>query len=60
MLLRSIKEHLLTHVPRRHFYAHEHPEWLARDMKIMFGRGGGAAGVVTNRDGYDTTNRARL
>jgi hypothetical protein len=35
-----------------HFYAHERPEWLARDLKTMFGRGGGAFGVVDGKNGY--------
>lgn len=41
-----------------HFYAHEHPELLARDIKLMYGRGGGAAGVVKGRNGYES--RAKL
>ena len=36
----------------RHFYAHEHPELLARDLKAMFGEGGGAFGVVKGKNGY--------
>jgi hypothetical protein len=36
----------------RHFYAHEHPELLVRDLKTMFGKGGGAFGVVRGKDGY--------
>lgn len=35
-----------------HFAAHERPEGLAEDLRRMFGRGGGAFGVVGGRDGY--------
>lgn len=35
-----------------HFAAHERPEYLAGDLKRMFGRGGGAFGVVGGREGY--------
>ncbi|CZR68834.1 related to epoxide hydrolase [Phialocephala subalpina] len=35
-----------------HFYAHERPEWLARDLRTMFGKTGGAFGVVKGREGY--------
>lgn len=35
-----------------HFMAHENPELLARDLKTMFGKGGGAYGVVEGKDGY--------
>ena len=31
----------------------ERPEWLARDLRKMFGKGGGAAGVVEGKNGYD-------
>ena len=40
----------------RHFYAFEYPHLLVRDMQAMFGKGGGAYGVVTGRDGYATGN----
>ena len=44
-------------VPRyRHFYAFECPRLLVRDMQAMFGKGGGAYGLVTGRDGYATGN----
>jgi len=43
-----------------HFYAHEHPELLARDLKTMFGKCGGAYGAVKGNDGYAQTGRARL
>jgi len=44
-----------------HFQAHEHPEVITRDLKAMFGKGGGAYGVVPGKDGYsDETARARL
>lgn len=36
-----------------HFYATERPELLARDLKEMFGKGGGAYGVVAGKSGYD-------
>lgn len=35
-----------------HFYAHERPEWLVRDLVTMFGKKGGAFGVVEGKDGY--------
>lgn len=38
-----------------HFHSHEHPEFLARDLKTMFGRGGGAFGVVKGKNGYDSS-----
>lgn len=34
-----------------HFAAHERPEALVGDLNGMFGRGGGAYGVVEGRDG---------
>ena len=36
-----------------HFYATEKPEYLARDLKTMFGKDGGAYGVVEGKSGYD-------
>ena len=36
-----------------HFAAHERPEAIARDLGVMFGKGGGAYGVVEGRDGYN-------
>jgi hypothetical protein len=42
-----------------HFFATEKPELLARDLRNMFGKGGGAFGVVEGRSGYDD-DRARL
>lgn len=36
-----------------HFYATEKPEYLARDLKKMFGKGGGAYGAVKEKSGYD-------
>ncbi|RAL64258.1 hypothetical protein DID88_002150 [Monilinia fructigena] len=35
-----------------HFYSHEKPDLLVRDLRAMFGRGGGAFGVVNGRNGY--------
>ncbi len=42
-----------------HFFATEKPELLARDLRTMFGKGGGAFGVVKGKSGYDS-DRARL
>ncbi|TVY30798.1 putative epoxide hydrolase [Lachnellula hyalina] len=36
-----------------HFYATEKPEYLVRDLKTMFGKDGGAYGVVEGKSGYD-------
>ncbi|TVY56057.1 putative epoxide hydrolase, partial [Lachnellula cervina] len=36
-----------------HFYATEKPEYLTRDLKKMFGKGGGAYGAVKEKSGYD-------
>ena len=35
-----------------HFAAWEKPEVIAGDLRIMFGRGGGAYGVVQGKNGY--------
>lgn len=35
-----------------HFAAHERPEQLVGDLRKMFGRGGGAFGVVKGKEGY--------
>ena len=35
-----------------HFAAHEKPEELVGDLRRMFGRSGGAFGVVKGKDGY--------
>lgn len=35
-----------------HFAAHEKPNELAQDLRKMFGKGGGAYGVVPGKDGY--------
>lgn len=35
-----------------HFGAWEKPDLLAADLRRMFGRGGGAFGVVEGRNGY--------
>lgn len=42
-----------------HFFASERPLLLTRDLKTMFGKGGGAYGVVKGKSGYDD-DRARL
>jgi hypothetical protein len=44
----------------RHFYAHEYPELLVRDVETMFGKGGGAYGVIEGKDGYENSGRAPL
>ena len=36
-----------------HFAAHEQPEMLVADLREMFGKGGGAYGVVKGCEGYD-------
>ncbi|KAG5640551.1 hypothetical protein DXG03_008121 [Asterophora parasitica] len=38
-----------------HFAAHEKPEELVGDLRKMFGRGGGAFGVVKGKDGYSAS-----
>jgi hypothetical protein len=44
-----------------HFAAHEQPEALVGDLRKMFGRGGGAYGVVKGKSGYaEGLLRARL
>ncbi|KAF9731969.1 hypothetical protein PMIN02_000332 [Paraphaeosphaeria minitans] len=35
-----------------HFAAFENPEGIVGDMRLMFGKGGGAFGVVENKHGY--------
>lgn len=35
-----------------HFAAYEQPDLLAEDLRRMFGKGGGAYGVVSEKDGY--------
>ena len=36
----------------RHFAAYERPDAIAKDLKAMFGKSGGAFGVVKGLDGY--------
>jgi len=36
-----------------HFAGWEKPELIVEDLKAMFGKGGGAFGVVEGRNGYD-------
>jgi hypothetical protein len=43
-----------------HFYATEKPELLARDLRIMFGKGGGAYKVVKGKSGYDEGRVSKL
>lgn len=40
-----------------HFAAWERPEFLASSIQKMFGRGGGAYGVVARADGYDASKK---
>jgi pimeloyl-ACP methyl ester carboxylesterase len=35
-----------------HFAAYERPDAIVQDLRSMFGKGGGAFGVVTGKDGY--------
>jgi hypothetical protein len=42
-----------------HFYATEKPQFLARDLRTMFGKNGGAYEVVKGKSGYDDV-RAKL
>jgi len=41
-----------VHEDGGHFAAHERPEKLAQDLIEMFGKGGGACGVVDGKAGY--------
>lgn len=43
-----------------HFAAWERPEAIARDLKEMFGKGGGAYDCVEGKDGYIKPKRAKL
>jgi hypothetical protein len=43
-----------------HFYATEKPALLARDLRAMFGKGGGAYKVVKGRTGYASGRLAKL
>ena len=36
-----------------HFAAHERPEALVNDLNKMFGKGGGAYGVIKGKEGYN-------
>ncbi|KAJ7484697.1 Alpha/Beta hydrolase protein [Mycena latifolia] len=38
-----------------HFAAYERPEYLAADLRTMFGKGGPAFGVVSGKNGYEST-----
>lgn len=42
-----------------HFAAHERPEAIVDDLRKMFGKKGGAYGVIKGKDGYDSAS-ARL
>lgn len=48
--MKSIRIMLLT--LHRHFYAYEQPDLLVRDLREMFGKGGGAYGVISKRGAY--------
>lgn len=41
-----------THDSGGHFFAYERPEHLIGDVRAMFGKGGGAEGVVKGKSGY--------
>ena len=41
-----------VHAHGGHFATHEHPELIVKDLVSMFGKGGGAYGVVTGQNGY--------
>jgi hypothetical protein len=43
-----------------HFYATEKPELLARDLRAMFGKGGGAYKVMKGKSGYDEERSSKL
>ncbi|KAK6356742.1 hypothetical protein TWF718_001084 [Orbilia javanica] len=47
-----------VHPSGGHFAAHERPEWLAEDLKTMFGKKGNTYGIVSGRNGYAA--KARL
>ena len=42
-----------SHDKGGHFAAYERPQELVSDVKTMFGKGGGAYGVVPGKDGYE-------
>ncbi|KAK5063115.1 hypothetical protein LTR84_005191 [Exophiala bonariae] len=41
-----------THDSGGHFFAYERPDHLIGDVRDMYGKGGGAAGVVKGKSGY--------
>ena len=43
-----------------HFAAHEHPELLVDDLRKMFGRGGGAEGIVEGKNGFRGLRSSKL
>jgi hypothetical protein len=51
----SLCEVVYTHENERggHFAAWECPESIALDLRVMFGKGEGAYGVVEGRSGYN-------
>lgn len=42
-----------VHEDGGHFAAHERPQVLAEDLFKMFGKGGGAYGVIKGKTGYN-------
>ncbi|KAG9246992.1 Alpha/Beta hydrolase protein [Calycina marina] len=42
-----------------HFYTTERPELPVRDLRILFGKGGGVYGVVNGKNGYDTVREGQ-
>ena len=43
-----------------HFAAHENPEAIVDDLRKMFGRGGGAEGIVKGKSGYRLLRSSKL
>lgn len=48
------------HTKGGHFAAYEEPELLANDLRRMFGKGGGAFGVVKGSNGYAAKLQTKL
>ena len=51
--------HQSEHESGGHFATWERPQAIVKDLQTMFGKGGGAYGVVEGKDGYDVS-RARI
>ena len=43
-----------------HFAAWERPDAIVKDLREMFGKGGGAHGCVEGREGYVNPREVRL